>query len=64
MSAAIPYRVTFCVRDYYSAEIIAASADEALAIAEDLYAEDGEAPFTFDLDRGGTGEWAAEAVAS
>lgn len=57
------YRVSFCVRDYYSVELKARSEWEAIARAEDLYTREGEGPFEFDISRGGTDEWEAEAIA-
>ncbi len=58
------YCVSFCVRDYYTMKLKARSEDEALAKAEDLYSNEGEAPFTMDLSEGGTDEWYAEEVQS
>ena len=57
------YRVSFCVRDYYTADIKARSKAEAIAKAEDLYAREHEDAFAFDISRGGTDEWEAEVVA-
>ncbi len=56
------YRVSFCVRDYYTAEIKARSELEAIAKAEDLYAREHEDAFAFDISRGGTDEWEAESL--
>jgi hypothetical protein len=54
------YRVSFCVRDYYTVDLKARSEAEAEARASDLYDRSGEVPFTFDVSRGGTDEWEAE----
>ena len=58
------YRVRFTVRDCYEIIVQAADANDAISLAEDLYAEKGEAPFSFDISRGGVGGWKATEVAS
>lgn len=56
------YLVRFCVRDYYIGEVQARSELEAIARAEDLYSREHEDAFEFDISRGGTDEWEAEAI--
>lgn len=58
------FRIRFSVCDFYSVELKARSEDEALAKAEDLYSNEGEALFTMDLSEGGTDDWDAEVVLS
>lgn len=58
------YLVTFCVRDCYRITLEAASAEAAIAQAEELYDTEHEAAFQFDFDNGGTCDWHAEEVAS
>lgn len=53
------YRVSFCVRDYYTADIKARSEHEANARAEELYSREYEDAFEFDISRGGTDDWEA-----
>jgi hypothetical protein len=53
------YRVSFCVRDDYTADIKARSEAEAIAKAQDLYAREHEDAFEFDISRGGTDAWEA-----
>jgi len=57
------YRVSFCVRDYYSVDLKARNEWEAIARAEDLYSREYEEAFEFDISRGGTDEWEAEVIA-
>ena len=58
------YLVTFCVRDCYRITLTAKSDEAALEKAQQLYDEDGEDPFCFDFDDGGTCDWDAVEVRS
>ena len=62
-----PYSVRFCVRDCYTIDVKARSADEALRKAGELYERHGESAahgFRFDISDGGTEGWDAEEVTS
>lgn len=58
------YRVSFTVRDCYTIDLAATSAEAAIARAQDIYEADGEEPFVFDLTNGGTDDWRAAEVPS
>ncbi len=51
------FRVSFAVTDWYEADIAAPDAETAVRYAQAFYEDDGEAAFTLDLERGGTGCW-------
>ena len=64
MTSRKTYLVTFCVRDCYRVTLTAASEEEALDRAQDLYDTECEKAFEFDFDNGGTCDWEAEEVRS
>lgn len=62
-----PFRVWFCMTDWYWIDIEAPDKLTAIDQAQDLHAEYGSAPargFVFDLNRGGDDSWTAEEVQS
>ncbi len=64
MSTDKTYHVSFWVHDCYRITLTAASEDEALEKAENLYADENENAFELDLTIGGTDDWQAEEVRS
>ena len=64
MSTDKTYLVSFCVRNYYRITLTAASEDDALEKAENLYTDENENAFELDLNIGGTDDWQAEVVRS
>jgi hypothetical protein len=59
MSTDKTYLVTFFVNDCYRITLTAASEEEALEKAENLYSEENEYAFELDLFVGGTSDWQA-----
>lgn len=64
MRAEKTYLVSFCVHDYYCIKLTATSEEEALEKAENLYTDEHEDAFEFDLTRGGTDDWQVKEVRS
>ena len=67
MSRLKTYRVRFSVRDCYTIDVVAVSADAAIAEAHDRYERFGESSehgIDFDISDGGTMDWDAEEVVS
>jgi hypothetical protein len=62
LSRSKTYVVSFCERNFYRITLTAASEDEALEKAENLYSEENENLFEFDCSVGGTDDWQAEEV--
>ena len=62
MSTDKTYVVSFCERNYYRITLTAASEDEALEKAEDLFSEENEGLFELDFSIGGTDDWQTEEV--
>lgn len=64
MSTEKTYLVTFSVHDCYRITLTAASEEEALEKAENLYCEENEDAFELDFSVGGTSDWEAVEVQS
>lgn len=64
MSRTKTYVVSFCERNFYRITVTAASADEALEKAENLYTDENMSLFELDYSIGGTDAWQAEEVRS
>ena len=62
MSTDKTYIVSFCERNYYRITLTAASEDEALEKAENLYCEENMNLFELDYSIGGTDDWQADEV--
>lgn len=62
MSTDKTYIVSFCERNYYRITLTAASEDEALENAENLYCEENMNLFELDYSIGGTDDWQADEV--
>ena len=62
MSTEKIYLVTFCVHDCYRITLKAASEEEAIDKAQNLYDDEHEEAFEFDLTVGGTDDWDAQEV--
>lgn len=62
MSTDKTYIVTFCERNYLRITLTAASEDDALEKAENLYTKENEGLFELDLTIGGTDDWQVEEV--
>jgi hypothetical protein len=56
------YRVRFCVRDYYWADVKARSEEEAERRARALYEREGEDAVVFDVSDGGADDWDVEVL--
>jgi len=62
MSTEKTYLVTFCVHNCYRITLKAASAEEAVDKAQNLYDDEHEDVFEFDFTVGGTHDWDAQEV--
>ena len=62
MSTDKTYIVSFCERNYYRITLTAASEDEALEKAENLYCEENLGLFELDFSIGGTDDWQVDEV--
>lgn len=62
MSIDKTYIVSFCDRNYYRIALTAASEDEALENAENLYCEENFGLFELDFSIGGTDDWQVDEV--
>jgi hypothetical protein len=56
------YIVRFCVHDHYSITLTAPSEDDAIEKAQEIFDDDGEQAFEFDITQGGSCDWHAEEV--
>ena len=62
MSTDKTYIVSFCERNYYRIALTAASEDEALEKAENLFGEENMSLFELDFAIGGTDDWQVDEV--